>query len=536
MAEQDICRPEAMASGLYKAIRKDYDRAVARLGMAQNRSPPATQATINKNVKLLDDAKAALHAAIVAYSINPELREMLAENNRTSSDAVALLKTAAEVQTDNHSEVMAILRQLVPTTSTSSSAAAPEAMDLDLPECLFCMDPTSTGIKMSCCTRPGSDKIVCLTCFMGYASSNLESVCPACRGTPDFTGSLAMIKAGLHPDLLDALKPQKSKEFIVNFACLAALDDDGYNGSWRENYYLRLSCHSSSGVDRKNPAWAVLVFGDFFRAMELKVPVCKLIIQGDAIDTFVRSKCDGKWPEYEAIIRLTFVGSRFPAIYQFEGFERVYGGEPICKFSMNPTSHLEPEEDEDDAVPDVNRDRELIQVPLANINTWTHVRRWTVKSILEKLDYGHRHLPCEILIKMKTQSWGMTILIQILDNGIGPQLVLSTGAVQRIVDIGMIENIVTDPLIVPCTPVFVYGYYAGAPMPVPCVMKVDFAYDAPGIGTPYRAEMERGCTFFGYSARNFLDEHAIFSTKEGQIAQVKKQYIRALNFVKAGVQ
>ena len=140
MADQDISRPEAMASGLYKAIRKDYDRAVARYGMAVNPTKPATQPTINKNKKLLDEAKAALKDALVAYSINPELREMLAETNRTSSDAVALLKTAAEVQTDNHSEVMAILRQLMPTSSASSSSAAaaavPEAMDIDLPECL----------------------------------------------------------------------------------------------------------------------------------------------------------------------------------------------------------------------------------------------------------------------------------------------------------------------------------------------------------------------------------------------------------------
>ena len=536
--EQGLVCPDGMDRQLYKTIRKDYDRAVSRLSMAVNRE--AKPQTIQKNQKLRDEALTALKLHLQAFKMNPELRAALNTCNATAAQALALLQQFVTVQTSNHTQVMQQLQILVNHAGSSSSSAAPLAavvdnvaveaavadnvaveaaeMEVDLPDCIMCYDSCSNGVRMPCCTREGSEKHACKTCFLTLLAQRHQMVCPMCRTELDdlagFPDVLPKLQACMPKGVLSVLQ---SGGFVVPLfdftkAFMDHEDDDGEDVvevPWQSQFHCKIQCHKTNLSS--NPAW-VEVKHDSPMPTTTLMPVHMLSVAGDEIHQFVQDKCKGKWPERGSRVRVT-CGNPYPMYYQFRGFQRVYGEETSCRFYA-------PSDDDD---------HECVDVPLSKISTFKDVFAWTVASISRPFKFVDGQLR-KVLLKLPFLPFAQFYIKDILDDGVGPLLELGSvqhAFFQKTVYLAMLETVTLATFVsLEHDPVKVW-FCPHPKLPVPSIVKPTFLVN---VHIRFRVEFEhREVHFFGYSQGYGNRINAIF-TKDSTVIVVETKDIFCLDF------
>lgn len=248
------------------------------------------------------------------------------------------------------------------------------------------------------------------------------------------------------------------------------------------------------------------------------MPLSLLSFEGDDIHRFVQEKCNGKWPEHGSCARVT-CNNPFPMIYYFAGFRRDWGEEASCEFQ---TSEDEP-------------DPETVNVPLSMIKTFTSKNSWSRDTVLDCLNFDSG-VDRKILVKLEGCPFEECILKDVLDDDVGPRLVLGKRGsfFQQTVYMGAIEKLVSHPKFVHKTSnlFMVLGLGLLFVLPVPSVVKMTPDRSSVCSNTPFQfGEI----VFFGYSAAYGGIVYANF-TKDKAHLQIDVKHISTVTFVREGVQ
>ena len=452
--DENITCPAGMSRALYQGLRKEYDRAVARYGMSVNNQ--ARQVTINKNKKQRDDEKVALKEQLESWKNNGEIRELITSGNVSFAEAVGLLKQASKDWVNNHTDVMGMLQEiwdrLGGPSSSSSSGLNPMALDdpmvvdavevaVDSDDCIICMDACPDFVVMPCCFQ-GNIR-ACVSCFMELLVKKGNVTCPCCRSPFDVDlGRFKTLVRALplpQPVVEMLLDTGRAKMFIPLVNILDYREVDIYDEDGPEDYdepsdrpsynefHVELVCCNGSSLN-KNPLWADLLIGDPLRPVKTQVPILKLSVAGDEVDTFVHQMCNGVWPQRSTHVRITCGDVPYPMHYYFNGFRRIVGKETVCDFQSGG----------DDI------DLEDVAVPLSQIATWMGPKI-TPEYVMSNLRLGVRLalLPLKVSLQLYNGPVEECYIKMVRCSSVGPQLLLGHSATcmfDRVVYIGMVET------------------------------------------------------------------------------------------------
>ena len=208
--------------------------------------------------------------------------------------------------------------------------------------------------------------------------------------------------------------------------------------------------------------------GDPLNPNNVQVPLLKLSVAGDDIDTFVRLKCNGMWPRRESTVQITVCDCPYPIQYSFVRFKRIIGEETVC--------HFEGLSDEME-----NFNEPPVMIPLSHINTWKAAQEITAESVKRLLGMVN---PRQVLIRMYNGKWERCFIKRVICESFGPKLVLGRSVnslFDRVVYLGLLKDLLLLQFVEPVSnPVHVsYPHYHDHVrlLQLPCVVKPEFVRD-----------------------------------------------------------
>jgi len=534
MAEEYLSCPVDMSREIYTNLLKDYDRAMTRLRQSINDN--ARPKTIENNQKKRDDAREALKNQLNSWKNNTDLRGLILNGNVSSAEAVELLKKASLERVANHNEVMEMLttiRDAVVASSSYSSTDVPmvvaepdiamaevqDAVNIEAPEedennCVICMDLPTDFVVLPCCFQ--GNKRACKTCFIELMQKQSHGKCPCCRSDlnvnlPRFLALVRTLQPQLPKLVMETLLDAGRAKIFIPLG-LVDFDGDDYDdeveaGQWYNDLHVELHCHDTAFSS--NPLFVNLTVGD--PQVIIMYPLLKLSVAGDEIDTFVRGKLNGHWPVRCRSVRITCGDCPFPMHYYFRGFKHTIGGEAVCECISGDDSLME-----------------TVLVPLSQITTWKQAD--VTLDIYRGLQFQATDLPKKVIFRMYNGHYELCFIKRILNNGVGPQLAISSSAISlydRVVYLGLVDTLLTPTFIeVRQDPVYVYYPERDQRQEVlhtPCVVKPIFEQ---------RDMMDgREMTLMGYSKVNGeVGLHMIYNDSHHW---VKASKFAQLSFVRA---
>ena len=492
MADLCITRPSDMSVALYQSLRAEFKKADDRYrkSVSENARPE----TQNRNKEKRDAERNALHDHLEAWKTNGSLRSLILTGNTSSAQAVELLKTASDQSVRNHAELMTILEQIrdrLPGGSSSSSADVPTHVDevpavevvdpdvvnLEVPtdECIICMDSEAVDyVIMPCCIQ--GNKHACKTCFLELLDRHPALKCPCCRSKldvnlPDFW-TLAR-NLPLPRLVVEAIIAEAGQAFIplVNIHPYLKsapdadspppdVDDDDDDGS-RSMHEVHVEIQCVNSTLYSNPLYATLYTGDPLHPSVYQIPVLKLSVAGDDIDTFVQTKCGGLWPCRDSAVEITCCNCPFPLQYMFMRFKRIRGQESGCLL------------------------RSLIEfanggfvdelfIPFSQIDTWrtTHLK-------FEDMFAYNRAMPQQVIVQMQDGKFELCWLKRVISNNVGLQLALGRSAnslYEQVVYLGLLRAVIQANFVPIVDSRILVLNLQGRVLTPPCIVKPLFKY------------------------------------------------------------
>jgi hypothetical protein len=473
-SNETLSRPMDMPLEMYNQLSSDYQTARNTYNRSVSRECQAR--TIARNLAKRDAEHQKLLRSLATWKSSAELRAAVQASAASTAEVVGLLQGASVAAIERHTAVMGALELIQgalnvvgPAASSSSSSSSDNVvvpMDVDVPtavdedlsivdQCFICLSGVSQGVKLPCCWRGGHiAHTECYTEMLWTAQSD-SLKCPVCK--------TAFKDFGM--DSQDAEQRQRYRSFMRSL-CLPQewltflVEDNGapmdvvmlvspYNATGpSRHFHLALKALPNSKVSSNfSPLWVDLstesaegLKAHYHRRLD------QISVKGDDIHAFVDRACQGTWPAFDVLVKLTCFGHRFPYIYNFQGFRKSASGEGSYANLqvMDPHDAGEEQYEDDDLT---------IRIPLSAIETFQpHSRCPIVRKLNEVGDEDW--LPVEVIIGLQdspTQSsWQRVWVLNVDRGGHAPRLVIATdrdSPFQRRVSISSVLSLERE-----CTP------------------------------------------------------------------------------------
>lgn len=312
---EDVRCPMDMSRDLFDAIYRPYRQAYIKYANAVRRA--AKPITIEKNKAAMDAEKVRLQQHINAFNTaTPALRDLISNGNLSVAEVKDLVKNLATKQNAQNEAMMSMLKAIYTKTCSNAADASSDTMPADEPVgldivmaaecmCIVCMGELDMAavVELPCCkTTSNCDEQLHPECAYRLALREGAVRCPRCQSA---AANASWIKGSTRwlPDI-------QGRTIIV------PLESYGSGIHHNRHLHYEVACL----VDANNAAFVNLDLG--FGCELIKVPRHNLSVKGDDIDLFVQRTMDGKWPQRDCAVEMTFNTVGHKVWYTFQRFGR----------------------------------------------------------------------------------------------------------------------------------------------------------------------------------------------------------------------